>query len=196
MLCFGFYSCMKWSESCSVVSNSLWPHGLCSPWNSPGRNTGVGSLSLHEGIFPTQDPNTGLLHCRQILSWLSHQGLLGIHSYVDGYMLCLGFCACGGYYREWRTIPFVTQWVLVIYFLISSVHSVQSLSRVWLFVTPWITAHQASLSITNSHSLLGLISIKSVMLSNHLILCLPPLLLPSIFPIIRVFYSESVLRIR
>ena len=61
---------------------------------------------------------------------------------------------------------------------------------------PWTAAHQASLSITNSRSLLKLMSIKSVMPSNHLILCCPLLLLPSIFPSIRVFSSESVLRIR
>ena len=65
-----------------------------------------------------------------------------------------------------------------------------------LFETPWTTAHQASLSITNSWSLLKLISIKSVMPSNHLILCHPLLLLPSIFPSIRVFSNESALRIK
>ena len=74
--------------------------------------------------------------------------------------------------------------------------SVQSLSRVQLFATPWITAPQASLSITNFRSLLKLMSIESVMLSNHLILCCPLLLLPSIFPNIRVFSNESALRIR
>ena len=74
--------------------------------------------------------------------------------------------------------------------------SVQSLSRVRLFVTPWIAARQASLSITNSQSLLKLMSIESVMPSSHLILCHPLLLLPSIFPSIRVFSNESVLRIR
>ena len=62
------------SESCSVVSNSLQPHGLWSPWNSLGQNTGVGSLSLLQGIFPTQRSNPGLPHCRQILSQLSHMG--------------------------------------------------------------------------------------------------------------------------
>ena len=62
------------SESGSVVSNSLQPHGLYSPWNSPGQNTGVGSLSLFQGIFPTQGSNPGLLHCRQTLYQLSHKG--------------------------------------------------------------------------------------------------------------------------
>ena len=73
---------------------------------------------------------------------------------------------------------------------------VQSLSCVQLFVTPRTAARQASLSITNSRSLLKLMSIKSVMPSNHLILFHPPLLLPSIFPSIRVFFNESVLHIR
>ena len=74
--------------------------------------------------------------------------------------------------------------------------SVQSLSRVRLFAPPWITAHQTSLSTTNSRSLLKLMSIKLVMPSNHLILCCPSFLLPSIFPSIRVFPNESVLCIR
>ena len=73
--------------------------------------------------------------------------------------------------------------------------SVQSLSRVRLFATPWIAARQASLSITNSRSSLRLTSIKSVMPSSHLILCHPLLLLPPIPPSIRVFYDESTLRI-
>ena len=72
--------------------------------------------------------------------------------------------------------------------------SVQSLSRVWLLATPWTAARQASLSITNSWSLLKLMSIESVMPSNHLILC--GLLLPSIFPSIRDFSNESALHIR
>ena len=58
----------------SVVSDSLRPHGLYSPWNSPGQNTGVGSLSLLQGIFPTQGSNPGLLRCRWILYQLSHKG--------------------------------------------------------------------------------------------------------------------------
>ena len=74
--------------------------------------------------------------------------------------------------------------------------SVQSLSRVWLFATPWTAAHQASLSITNSWSLLKLKSIKWVIPFNHLILCSPHLLPPSLLPSIRVFSNESLLRIR
>ena len=73
--------------------------------------------------------------------------------------------------------------------------SVQSLSRVWLFATPWTAARQASLSITNCRSLPKPMSIELVMPSNHLILCRPLLLLPSIFPSIRVFSNDSALRI-
>ena len=73
--------------------------------------------------------------------------------------------------------------------------SVQLLSGVQLFVTPWTAIHQASLSIINCWSLLKLMSIKLVMPSNHVFLCHPFLLLPSIFPSIRVFYNDSVLHI-
>ena len=78
----------------------------------------------------------------------------------------------------------------------SQLSSVQSLSHVWPFVTPWTALRQASLSVTNSCSLLKLMSIKSMMPSNHLFLCCPLLLLPSILSSIRVFSSESVLCIR
>ena len=74
--------------------------------------------------------------------------------------------------------------------------SVQSISHVRLFATPWIAVHQASLSITNSQSLLKPMSIESVMPSSHLILCRPLLLLPRVLPSIRVFSSESALRMR
>ena len=74
--------------------------------------------------------------------------------------------------------------------------SVQSFSHVWLFATPWTAAPQANLSIINSRSLLKLVSIESVMPSNHLILCRPLLLPHSVFPSIRVFSNESVLHIR
>ena len=84
----------------------------------------------------------------------------------------------------------VSPWLLV-----PPVSSVQSLSRVRLFATPWTAERQASLSITNSRSSPKLMSIESVMPSNHLILC-HPLLLLSIFPSIRVFSNESILRIR
>ena len=100
-------------------------------------------------------------------------------------------------------MKYFTQFIYLVYILlhvkcrnIASVSSVQSLSRVQLFATPWTAAHQASLSITNSRSLLKLMSIKSVMPSNHLILCHPLLLLPPISPNIRIFSNESPLCIR
>ena len=82
------------------------------------------------------------------------------------------------------------------YYYICLFSSVQSISRVWLFSIPWTAAHQASLSITNSWSPPKLMSNELVMSSSHLILCRPLLLLPSIFPSIRVFSIELVLRIR
>ena len=99
-----------------------------------------------------------------------------------------------------KCFPFI---LFVKIFLIWSFSSVQLFSHVWLFATPWTAAHQASLSITNSQRLLKHMSIKSVMPSNHIILYHPLLLLPSIFPSIRVFWvfflffpNESVLCIR
>ena len=86
--------------------------------------------------------------------------------------------------------------IIVLFKWNMSISSVQLLSCVWLFVTPWTTACQASLSITNSWSLPKLKSIESVMPSNHLILCCPLLLLPCFFPSIGVFSNESVLHIR
>ena len=76
---FSRESSWKWKWSRSVVSDSLWPHGqkptrLCRPWDFPGKNTGVGCHFLLQGIFPTQGLNPGLLHCRQTLYHLSHQG--------------------------------------------------------------------------------------------------------------------------
>ena len=79
--------------SCSVVSNSLWPHEsqnarLLCPWDFPGKNTGVGCYFLFQGFFPTQGSNPGLLHCRQILCRLSHQG---IHRQNDCLLRSWGF---------------------------------------------------------------------------------------------------------
>ena len=96
---------------------------------------------------------------------------------------------------RWNHTVFAFIWLisLITYHQLSSV---QSLSRVQLFVTPWITARQASLSITNSRNSLRLMSIESVMPSSHLILCHPLLLLPPIPPSIRVFFNESTLLMR
>ena len=205
----------------SVVSDSLWSNGLYSarllcPWefsrqeywsglpcpppgdlSNPGieppsptlqadslpseppgkpRNTGVGSLSLLQGIFLTQESNWDLLPFRQILYQPSYP-----RSPV-GYYTALKMNKLSLYEATWMSLR--------------NFSSVQSLSRVRLFATPWTTAHQASLSITNSWSLLKLMSVESVMPSNHLILCRPLLLLPLIFPSIRVFSNESTVCIR
>ena len=83
---------MIFCESCSVVSDSLQSHGLYCPWNSPGHNTGVGSLSLLQGIFPTQVSNLGLAHCRWILYQLSHIFMVIYYKNVYwGSTICLGF---------------------------------------------------------------------------------------------------------
>ena len=111
---------------------------------------------------------------------------------------------CRKRWNSWHIIGFQTMldlWsslscVIIIIVIIVIISSVQSLSRVRLFATPWNAAHQASLSITNFQSLPKLMYIELVMPSNHLILCHPLLLLPSIFPSIRVFSNESALRIR
>ena len=99
------------------------------------------------------------------------------------------------YYCFWHVVLF-SYLIFVNLVSIIQYQSVQSLSHVQLFVIPWTAACQASPSITNSWSLLKLMSIESVMPSNHLILCCPLLFLPSIFPSIRVFSSESVLHNR
>ena len=87
-----------WSESCSVVSYSLGLHGLYSPWNSLGKNTDAGSLSLLQGIFPTQGSNPGLLHYRRILYSLSQQGSLCVF-YIYSNL------KCGGTYKNRRQTP-------------------------------------------------------------------------------------------
>ena len=100
------------SESGSVKLNSFWPHELYSPWNSPGQNTGVDSLSLFQGIFPTQGSSPGLPHCRQILYQLSHQGSPRILEWV-AYPFSSGSsrprnqtgvsCIAGGFLTNWAT---------------------------------------------------------------------------------------------
>ena len=100
--------CVNESESCLVMSNSLQHHGLYSLWNSPGQDTGVGSLSLLQGIFPTQGLNPGLPHCRRILYQLSHNILFQI-CISDLYKWVMGFpggasgkeptCQCEGHGR-------------------------------------------------------------------------------------------------
>ena len=97
---------------------------------------------------------------------------------------------------RWWWVSALDEWKVLGLWQVYVLSSVQSLSHIWLFATPWTAACQASLSITNSWSLFKLMSIEFVMPSNHLILCHPLLLLPSIFPSIRVFSNELVLHIR
>ena len=106
------------SESRSVVPDSLQPQGLYSPWNSPVQNTGVGSLCLLQGIFPTQRSNSGLPHCRQILYQLRHKGSPRILGWV-AYPFSRGSsqprnrtgvsCITGGFFTNWaiREAPFL-----------------------------------------------------------------------------------------
>ena len=105
------------------------------------------------------------------------------------------WCYSAGVQKRQSTLSSYYFWV-TIKIVAFSVQFSSSLSRVWLFATPWTAARQASLCITNSRSLLKLMSIELMMPSNHLILCCPLLLLPSIFPSIRVFSNESALCIR
>ena len=99
------------SESCSVMSYSLQPHGLYSPWVSPGQNAGVGSCSFLQGIFSTQGLNPGLLHCRWILYQLSHQGSPRKLEWV-----AYPFCSRSSWSRNWTRVSciaggFFTSWV-------------------------------------------------------------------------------------
>ena len=92
------------SENSSVMSNSLWPHGLYGPWNSPGQNTGVSSLSLIQGIFPTQRLNPGLQHCGRILYQLSHKPKnigVGSLSLLQGIFQTRVSCIAGRFFTNW-----------------------------------------------------------------------------------------------
>ena len=105
-------SSLSESESSSVVSDSLWPHGLYSSWNPPGQNTEVGSLSFLQGIFPTQGSNPSLPHCRQILYQLNHKGSPRILKWVASLFSSgsswprnqIGVsCIAGGFFTSWET---------------------------------------------------------------------------------------------
>ena len=106
LICIYIY--MKVAQSCL---DSLWPHGLYSPWNSPGQNTGVGSCSLLQGIFPIQRLNPDLPHCRQILYQLSHQGSTELE------WVAYSFCKRSSWPRNWAWVSgiaggFFTSWAI------------------------------------------------------------------------------------
>ena len=167
-----------------------------------------GDLS-HSGIKPASPQSP---HCREILYMLRNSGSIKeeheqweillaaifgkIYSSIEvgskiWYRACFYF-PNKGMWKGINKVPRLWEWNKT-GSEGSTEGSVQSLSHVRLFVTPWTTAHQASLFITNSRSLPKLMSIELVMPSNHLILCHPLLLLPSIFPSIRIFSNESAL---
>ena len=94
------------------VSDSLWPHGVYSPWNSPGQNTGVGNLSLLQGIFPTQGSNPGLPHCRWILYQLSHKRSPRILEWVACPFSCQSSQPRNGTGISWIACLFFTNWAI------------------------------------------------------------------------------------
>ena len=118
------------SESRSVMSDSLRPHGLYSPWNSPGQNTGGGSLSLLQGIFPIRESNPGLPHCRRILCQLSHQRSPRILEWV-----AYSFSRGSSQPRNWPRVSciagtFFTNWAM------REAHNwIQLLNSAWVSLT-------------------------------------------------------------
>ena len=178
------------AQSCLTLWNPLdcSPPGSSVHGDSPGKNTGVGCHALLQGIFPTQGSNPCLQHCGWtfffFFNHLSHQGF---HSGSPEWH--------GRQNSKMTTQPFHLPWHPLLLYR-HQFSSVQLLSHDWLFVTLWTVPRQASLSITNFWSFLKLMSVETVMLSNHLILCRPLLLPPSVSPSIRVFSNESVLCIR
>ena len=185
------------SESPLVLSNSLGPYGLNSPWNSPGQNTGVVSLSLyqlnHRGSlkilewvaypFPLDLPDPGIKPVspalQAVLYQLSCQGspfIVPFHPFshfLHGWLsffraLCKCHLICDAFF-DFNRFPFSC----LLSFDTLHIPVVQLLSCVQLFATPKAAAHQASLSFTNTQSMLKLMSTESVIPSNHLTLCCP-----------------------
>ena len=137
LYCWDRLDMWKWK----VKVAQLRPHGLCSSWNSPDQNTGVGSLSLLQGIFPTQGSNPGLPHCRQILYQLSPQGNPRILEWVT-YPFSRGSCQP----RNWTGSPALQARSLPTE-VSEKWSEVKLLSRVRLLATPWTIAYQAPLSM-------------------------------------------------
>ena len=130
LLRFSVWRVISESESRSVVSDSLWPHGLYSLWNSPGQITGVGSFSFLQGVFPTQGSNPGLPHCRQILYQLSHQG--SVH------VISSSFLFIAEYYQMPQFVYLCSCWGIFGLFLLldyceSNCHEPSSISLFFFF---------------------------------------------------------------
>ena len=163
-------------------SRGLYPARLLSPWNSPGNNNPLQwvVIPFSRGSSRPRDQTQVSTAGRFFTGWASREA-----QQLD--------------IAKFPSIETVQTWIFpsnIRKCMLPSFVVVQLLSCVWLFETPWTAARQASPSFTTSWSLLKLMSIESVMPSNHLILCRPLLLLPSIFSSIRVSSNESVLHIR
>ena len=122
------------SESHSVMSSSLQPHGLYSPWNSPGQNTAVGSCSLLQEIFPTQGWNPCLPHCRQILSQLSHQKQLSMNTYLFKY----------AFFWSLFLNNFAGHKILRVYFLVDFARSYSTFFNIYSMSEKLDTSHSGS----------------------------------------------------
>ena len=180
------YFCCSVQFSCSVMSDSLWPHGLQHarpPCLSPAPGAYPNSCPLSRWCHPTI--SSFVVPCSSCLQSFPASGSFQMSQLFASGGQSIGVSA------STSVLPMNTQdwsplgWTVVI----------DLQSHVWLFATPWTVALQASLTFTISRSLLKFMSIESVMLFNHLILC-HPLLLPSIFPSIRVFCNKLALHIR
>ena len=162
-------------------STWMYPTRLLYPWDFPGKNTGMGCHFFLQGISPTQGSNPCLSHLGRLFTiWATRE----THHKIDD--------------QSWKRLHTQRQENLSLSHLgILTQNQFSSVAQLCpILCDPWTAACQASLSIINSQSLLKLMCIESVMPSNHLILCHPLLLLPSIFPSILVFSNESVLHIR
>ena len=169
---------------------------LCS-WDFPGKRTGTGCHFLLQDIFPIQGLNMSPALAAQFFTTEPPEKSLWSLTLTNEIKNSSNLRTRNSLYPSHASKTFYSHWWYIHPWLHKSLLAiVQSLSHVQLFVIPWTAACQASLSITISQSLLNLMSLESMMPSNHLILCCSLFLLPSIFPIIRVFSNKSAYCIR
>ena len=190
----------------------LKPTRLLCPWNFPGKNTGLDCHSLLQGNFLIQGSNPHpVLPALQVDSFTTESSgkphliynVVQSPSHVwffattwsEAHKMSLSLTIFWSLPQFMSIAPMISSSHLILWCPLQF-SSVQSSSHVQLFATPWNTACQVSLTITISHSLLKLMSVASVMPSNHLIFCHPLLLLPSMYPSIRLFSNEFILQIR